>query len=62
MISCRRPGRTRNKKEVYTSSREEEDVDAHISPCGATIESRTHKIGECAIYKEERDVLEEIRK
>ena len=32
-------------------------------PCGATIESRTRIVGECEIYKEERDVLEEeVRK
>ena len=28
-------------------------------PCGKAIESRTHVIGECEMYKEERDVLEE---
>ena len=27
-----------------------------------TIESRTHIVGECDIYKEERDALEEMRK
>ena len=27
--------------------------------CGPTIESRTHIVGKCEIYKEERDVLEE---
>ena len=27
--------------------------------CGTTIENRTHIVGECAIYKEERDALEE---
>ena len=31
----------------------------HMCPCGTTIESRTHTIGECEIYKEERDSLEE---
>ena len=34
--------------------------------CGTTIESRTHIVGECEIYKEERDALrgrdEEIRR
>ena len=44
----------------YTSSREE-DMDAHMCPCG-TIESRTHIVGECEIYKEERDAVEEMRK
>ena len=32
---------------------------AHVCPCGTTIESRIHVVGECEIYKEERDVLEE---
>ena len=34
-------------------------MDAHMCPCGTTIESRTHTVGECEIYKEERDALEE---
>ena len=33
-----------------------------MCPCGITIESRTHAVGECEMYKEERDVLEEMRK
>ena len=45
----------------YISSRED-DVDAHVCPCGTTIGSRAHIVGECEIYKEERDVLEEMRK
>ena len=40
-----------------TSSREEEDADAHMCPCGTTIKSRTHIVEECEMYKEERDVL-----
>ena len=47
------------RKRYTTSSREEEDVVTHMCPCGTTIESRTHIVGECEIYKEERDVLEE---
>ena len=43
----------------YTSSREEEEIDTQMCPCGKAIESRTHIVGECEIYKEERDVLEE---
>ena len=31
-------------------------------PCEATIESRTHIVRECEIYKEERYALEEMRK
>ena len=44
----------------YTSSRsrEEEELGAHICPCGKAIDSRTHIVGECEMYKEERDVLE----
>ena len=38
------------RKKKYTSSREEEDVDAHVCPCGTTIESRTHIVGACEIY------------
>ena len=31
-------------------------------PCGKAIESRTHIVAECELYKEERDVLEgEVR-
>ena len=30
-----------------------------MCPCGKAIESRTHILGECEIYKEERHVLEE---
>ena len=28
----------RTRKKTYTSSREEEDMDAHMCPCGTTIE------------------------
>ena len=59
--SCREPGPTRKKKR-YTSSREEEDVATNMCPCGTTIESRTHTVGEYEIYKEERDALEEEMK
>ena len=30
----------------------------HMCPCGATVDRRTHLVGECEIYKEERDALE----
>ena len=49
------------RRKRYTSSREEEEIDAQMCPCGKAIESRTHIVGECEIYKEERDVLEEMR-
>ena len=31
----------------------------HLCPCGTAIKSRTHIVGECEIYKEKRNVLEE---
>ena len=45
------------RRKRYTSSREEEDVTTNICPCGTAIESRTHIVGECEVYKE--DALEE---
>ena len=50
------------RRKKYASSQEEENVDAHMCPCGTTIESRTHIVGEYEIYKEERDALEQMRK
>ena len=50
------------RRNIYTSSggREEEDVVTNMCPCGTTLEIRTHiVVGECEIYKEERDALEE---
>ena len=36
---------------------------ALMYPCGKSVESRTHILGECEIHKEEQDVLEgEMRK
>ena len=43
----------------YASSREEEDVATNMCPYGTTVESRTHIVGERAIYKEERDASKE---
>ena len=57
-ISCRGPGPSRKKKE-NTSSREEEEADAQMCRCGKAMESRSHIVGECVVYKEEQDVLEE---
>ena len=45
------------RKKRYASSREEEE-DAQMCPCGRAVESRTHLVGECEIYEEERDVPE----
>ena len=47
------------RRKRYTSSREEEEIDAQICPCGKAIYSRSHIAGGCEICKEERDVLEE---
>ena len=33
-----------------------------MCPCVKAEESRTRIVGECELYKEERDVLEEMRK
>ena len=48
------------RRKGYTSSPEEENMDAHLMcPCGTTIENSIHTVGECEMYKEERDTLEE---
>ena len=47
----------------YTSNRVEEEDDAQRCQCGNGDESRTHIVGECERYKDDRDVLrEEVRK
>ena len=51
------PERTKEVHYSGTSSREEEE-DAQMCPC-CKAESRTHIVGECEMYKEERDVLQE---
>ena len=50
------------RRKRYISSLEKEDVAANMCPCGTTIESRTHIVGECEIYKEEPGALEEMMK
>ena len=48
------------RRKRYTSRREEEEVDAQMCPGGRAIrEGRTHRVGSCEIYDEERGVLEE---
>ena len=37
----------------HTGSREEEEEDAQMCPCGKAVESRTHIPEKCEIYKEE---------
>ena len=49
------------RRKRYTSSPEEEEH-AQMRPYVKAIETRTHVVGECEIYKEERDVLEKMRK
>ena len=46
------------RRKRYDSSREVEEEIAQICPCGKAVESRTHIVGECETYKEERDGLE----
>ena len=46
------------RKKRDTSSREEEEEDTQIGPCGKSQRSRNQMVGECEMYKEERDVLE----
>ena len=45
------------RRRRYTSSQEEGE-DEQMGPCGKAVESRTHIVGKCEIYKEERDVLQ----
>ena len=47
------------RRNRYTSSLEEEEIDAQRYPCGKSIESRTHIVGEREMYKEKRYMLEE---
>ena len=37
-------------------------MEANMCRCGTTKEGRTRIVGECEIFKEERDALEEMRK
>ena len=50
------------RKKSYTSSREEVEEDAQMCPRGKAVESRTHIVEKCEMYKEERDVLAETNK
>ena len=49
----------RRKRHEYASSREEQEVDAQMCPCGKARESKTHIVGEREMYKGKRDVLYE---
>ena len=45
------------ERKRYTS-RQEEEEDAQVCPCGKVLESRTPMVGEFEMYKKERDVFE----
>ena len=49
------------RRKLYASSREEEEI-TQMCPCGKAVESRIHIVGECEIYKQERDALEKEMK
>ncbi|CAN0093298.1 unnamed protein product [Sphacelaria rigidula] len=46
------------RKKRYTSRRVEEEEDGQNCLCGKAIESRSHIVAECELYKEEREVLD----
>ena len=47
------------RRKRYTSSREEGEVDAQVCSCGKVLQSLTQMVGECEMYKEEWDALQE---
>ena len=60
LFLCRGPAAARKKRN--TSSRDEEEEEARMCPCSEAIESKTYTVGECEMHKEERHVIEEMRK
>ena len=62
VISCRGPGPARDKKEVPGIPVVRKRKKIHICALVAKQSSRTHVVGECEMYKEERDVLDEMSK
>ena len=51
------------RRQRYTTSREEEEEDAQMCPRGKAVESRTHIVeGECEMHKEEREVSDGNRR
>ena len=46
------------RRKRYTCSQREEEEHAQMCPCGKAVESITHLVGECEMFKEGRDVLE----
>ena len=47
------------RKTIYISSREAEDVGSYICPCRTTTRRRTYTVARSKIYKEEQDAFEE---
>ncbi|CAM9273852.1 unnamed protein product, partial [Ectocarpus sp. 6 AP-2014] len=47
------------RRKRYTSRRREEEEDRHTCSCGKSEESRPHIVGECELYRKEREDLEE---
>ena len=45
------------RRDIPGTSSRGEDEGAQMCPCGKAVESRTHIVGECEIYKDKRDVL-----
>ena len=50
------------RRKRYTSSQEEEEDDTQLCSCGKAIEGKTLIVEKCELYKEEREVLKEMRK
>ena len=44
-----------------SSSRDEEDEDAQLGPCSKGIDSTTHIVERCEMYREEGDVLDMMK-
>ncbi|CAB1099916.1 unnamed protein product [Ectocarpus sp. CCAP 1310/34] len=47
------------RRKRYSSRRREEEEDRQTCPCGKSEESRPHIVGECELYRKEREDLEE---
>ena len=46
------------RRQRFTTTRVEEEVDKQNCPCGKAKERKTHIVAECELYQEEWDVLE----
>ena len=54
--------KTRSLRQLPTVGRGGRGYEYVPMLCGTTMESRTHIVGECEIYKKERDALEKMKK